>query len=60
MASSVMNKPEMKDFFTENFKHDLVHMSKDTVANVRLALARVLRNHFKQIDGSFIYDAKVN
>jgi hypothetical protein len=60
MASSVMNKPEMKDFFTENFKHDLVNMSKDTVANVRLALARVLRNHFKQMDGTFIYDAKIN
>jgi hypothetical protein len=60
MASSVMNRPEMKDFFAENFKHDLVHMAKDSVANVRLALARVLRNHFKQIDGSFIYDAKIN
>jgi len=60
MASSVMNKPEMKDFFSENFKHDLVQMSKDSVTNVRLALARVLRNHFKQIDGSFIYDAKIN
>ncbi len=60
MAASVMNKPEMKDFFAENFKHDLVNMAKDSVANVRLALARVLRNHFKQIDGSFIYDAKIN
>jgi len=54
MASSVMNKSEMKDFFNENFKHDVVNMSKDTVANVRLGLARVLRNHFKLIDGSFI------
>jgi len=24
MASSVMNKPEMKDFFAENFKSDVV------------------------------------
>ena len=47
MASSVMNKPEMKEFFAENFKSDVVNLSKDSVPNVRLALARVLRNHFK-------------
>ena len=28
--------------------------------NVRLAVSRVLKNHFKLIDGAFIYDAKVN
>jgi hypothetical protein len=47
MAASVMNRPEMKDFFSENLKHDMVSMAKDSVANVRLAFARVLRNHFK-------------
>ena len=60
MASSVMNRPEMKQFFADNFKSDIVRLAKDTVPNVRLGLARVLRNHFKQIDGSFIYDAKIN
>ena len=35
-------------------------MAKDSVPNVRLALSRVLKNHFKLIDGAFIYDAKIN
>ena len=55
-----MNKTELKKLFEVNFKVDLLKLVGDKVPNVRLCLARCIRNHFKQISGAFTYDRKVN
>lgn len=55
-----MNENELKSLFEVNFKVDLLKLVGDRVPNVRLCLARCIRNHFKQISGAFTYDRKVN
>lgn len=55
-----MNENELKQLFEVNFKIDLLKLVGDRVPNVRLCLARCIRNHFKQISGAFTYDRKVN
>lgn len=55
-----MNKAELKDIFEEHFKKEMLDMEKDKVPNVRLMLAKVIRSHFKQLGGAFIYDKEVN
>ena len=55
-----MNRNELKHLFEEHFKQDMLALVKDKVPNVRLALARAIRTHFKQIGGAFIYDRDMN
>jgi len=38
----------------------MLRLVGDRVPNVRLCLARALRNHFKTLGGAFVYDRKVN
>jgi hypothetical protein len=60
MCTSVMNCDELKEIFEKKFKADMLRLVADKVANVRLCLARAIRNHFKLLGGSFVYDKKVN
>ena len=55
-----MNRNELKHLFEEHFKQDMLALVKDKVPNVRLALARAIWTHFKQIGGAFIYDRDMN
>ena len=54
MCSEVMNSS--KDVFEEHFKHDMLLLVSDRVLNVRIALARALRDHFKNITCTFEND----
>jgi len=47
MSASVMNRAEMKNIFIEHFKEDTMSLAYDSVPNVRIALARVLKVHFR-------------
>jgi hypothetical protein len=47
MCTSVMNCEELKEIFEEKFKADMLRLVGDKVPNVRLCLARAIRNHFK-------------
>jgi hypothetical protein len=38
----------------------MLRLVGDKVPNVRLCLARALRDHFKTLGGAFVYDRKVN
>lgn len=58
MCEDVMN--EAKDLFDQYFKHDFLSLVGDKVVNVRLALARALKNHFRRINCTFMYDKLVN
>ena len=58
MCAEVMN--QSKDLFEEHFKHDMLSLVSDKVLNVRICLARALRDHFKQISCTFMYDPLVN
>ena len=60
MCEEVMNESEAKDLFDEFFKHDMLSLAADRVVNVRLTLARALKNHFRRIDCSFMHDPLVN
>lgn len=60
MCTSVMNCLELKDLFEVEFKADMLRLVGDRVPNVRLCLARAIRDHFKQIGGAFVYDRKVH
>ena len=51
---------QSKDLFEEHFKHDMLSLVSDKVLNVRIVLARALRNHFKQISCNFMNDPFVN
>lgn len=55
-----MNCLELKDLFEVEFKADMLRLVGDRVPNVRLCLARAIRDHFKQIGGAFVYDRKVH
>ena len=46
----------MKAIFIEHFKEDTLSLAYDKVPNVRIALARVLKSHYRIIDGCFIDD----
>lgn len=56
MSQSVMNRADMKAIFIEHFKEDTLSLAYDKVPNVRIALARVLKSHYRIIDGCFIDD----
>lgn len=58
MCSEVMN--QSKELFEEHFKHDMLSLVSDRVLNVRICLARALRDHFKTINCTFMYDPFVN
>jgi len=58
MCEDVMN--EAKEIFDVYFKHDFLSLVSDKVVNVRLALARALKNHFRRINCTFMYDKLVN
>ena len=60
MCQTVMNNKEMKELFSTHFKVDMLKLVGDKVPNVRLSLARAIRNHFKLLSGAFMYDRKVN
>ena len=55
-----MNRVEMKKIFVDHFKEDTLSLAYDSVPNVRIALARVLKFHFRQISGNFIDDKQMN
>ena len=57
MCEEIMN--QSKELFDEYFKHDMLSLVSDRVVNVRLALARALRNHFKKINATLMYDPLV-
>ena len=52
----MMNRSDMKAIFIEHFKEDTLSLAYDKVPNVRIALARVLKSHYRIIDGCFIDD----
>jgi len=58
MCEEVMN--QAKDLFDEYFKHDFLALAVDKVVNVRLSLARALKNHFRTINCTFMHDKLVN
>jgi len=58
MCGEVMN--QTKDLFEEHLKHDMLSLVNDKVPNVRMALARALKSHFRQLDAKFINDRLVN
>jgi len=60
MAASVMNRTDMKQIFIEHFKEDTLSLAYDKVPNVRIGLARVLKSHFRMIDGCFIDDKQIH
>ena len=51
---------ECKELFDEFFKHDMLSLAADRVVNVRLTLARTLKNHFRRINCAFMHDPLVN
>lgn len=55
-----MNRPDMKKIFIEHFKEDTLSLAYDSVPNVRIAIARAIKFHFRQIDGCFIDDKRMN
>jgi hypothetical protein len=57
MCGEAMNK---KDLFEKYFKYELLSIVGDKVPNVRMCLARVLRQHFVGINGAFVFDPEVN
>lgn len=59
MAASVMNRKDMKQIFIEHFKEDTLSLAYDKVPNVRIALARVLKSHFRINNGCFIDDKQM-
>ena len=58
MCEEVMN--QAKDLFDQYFKHDFLSLCGDRVVNVRLTLARALKNHFRKINCTFMHDKLVN
>ena len=58
MCQEVMN--EAQEIFDEHFKHDMLSLAADRVINVRLGLARALKNHFRTINCTFMHDPLVN
>ena len=58
MCEEVMN--QAKELFDEFFKHDFLSLAGDRVINVRLTLARILKNHFRTINCTFMHDPLVN
>lgn len=49
-----------RELFDEYFKHDMLSLAGDKVINVRLSLARALKNHFRTINCTFMHDPLVN
>jgi hypothetical protein len=60
MSASVMNTRELKKIFVSQFKEDTLSLAYDDVPNVRIALARILKQHFRLPDGLFIDDKQFN
>ena len=60
MAASIMNRADMKKIFVDHFKEDTLSLAYDTVPNVRIGIARVIKAHFRLIDGQFVDDKRVN
>lgn len=47
------------EIFHEHFIHDFLSLVSDKVPNVRISVARTLRNHFKTLNGAFVNDPLV-
>lgn len=60
MAASIMNRADMRMIFVEHFKEDTLSLAYDSVPNVRIGIARVIKAHFKTLDGQFVDDKRVN
>ena len=58
MSASVMQVFEMKQVWLDHFKEDTVSLADDNTPNVKIALARVLRHHYKH-QGHFMDDRAV-
>ena len=58
MCGEAMNK---KELFEKYFKYEMLSLVGDRVPNVRMCLARVLRQHFLgHVNGAFVFDQDVN
>ena len=57
MCGEAMNR---KELFEQYFKYELLSIVGDRVPNVRMCLSRVLRAHFTQVNGAFVFDEDVN
>lgn len=57
MCSEAMNK---KELFERYLKYELLSIVGDRVPNVRMCLARVLRQHFLGHNSAFAFDQDVN
>ena len=53
MCGDAMNK---KDTFEKYLKFEMLSIVADRVPNVRMCLARVLRQHFLSHNGAFVFD----
>jgi hypothetical protein len=42
-----MNRPDMKKIFIDHFKEDTLSLAYDSVPNVRIAIARAIKFHFR-------------
>lgn len=58
MCEHIMN--QAPEIFQEYFINDFLSLVQDRVVNVRISVARTLRNHFKTIIGAFVSDTLVN
>ena len=58
MCEGIMT--EAKELFDQYFKHEMLSLAADKVTNVRLCLARALKNHFRTINCTFMHDPLVN
>ena len=58
MCEHIMN--QAPEIFQEYFINDFLSLVQDRVVNVRIGVARTLRNHFKTIVGAFVSDTLVN
>ena len=49
-----------KELFEDYFKAEMLSVFNDKVKNVRMTLAKVLRQHFLTLNGPFVFDIDVN
>lgn len=52
---------QQKELFEKYFKLDFLLIANDRVQNVRIGMAKILRQHFlKEISGAFVFDQEMN
>lgn len=58
MSASIMSAPQLKQIWCDYFKEDTLSLADDETPNVRIALARILKQHYK-LHGHFMDDRQV-